>query len=108
MAALIDSKTTKDFIALLPLNLTMNDLFGREKYASLPKAISTAGKQVNTYEIADLAYWSPSKDVAIFYKNDGQSIPSPGIIVLGKIESGIEAFNVPGAVKVKIELSNKY
>jgi hypothetical protein len=29
-ATLIDSETTRDFISLLPLSLTMNDLFGRE------------------------------------------------------------------------------
>jgi hypothetical protein len=72
-ATLIDSKITKDFIALLPLNLSMNDLLDREKYASLPKAISTEGKRVYTYKKADIAYWSPGKGVAIFYKNDGQS-----------------------------------
>src|SRR5439155_9684610 len=30
-ATLIDSKTAKDLVSLLPLTLTMNDLFGREK-----------------------------------------------------------------------------
>src|SRR5580765_4635832 len=44
-ATLIKSKTTEDFIKLLPLNLTMNDLFGREKYGELPTAISTGGKR---------------------------------------------------------------
>jgi hypothetical protein len=32
------------------------------------------------------------------------SIPSPGIIVMGKIDSGVEALNVPGFEKVIIEL----
>jgi hypothetical protein len=31
-ATLIDSETTWDFISLLPLTLTMNDLFRREKF----------------------------------------------------------------------------
>jgi hypothetical protein len=38
-ATLIDSKTTRDFISLLPLTLTINDLFRREKFAHLPRAI---------------------------------------------------------------------
>jgi hypothetical protein len=29
-------ETTRDFISLLPLTLTMDDLFGREKFAHLP------------------------------------------------------------------------
>src|SRR5437667_11637726 len=98
-ATLVDSETTRDFLSLLPLTLTMNDLFGREKFGHLPRAISEAGKQTRTYEVGDMIYWSPGSDVAMFYRQDGQSIPSPGIIVMGKIDSGVEALNVPGSVK---------
>jgi hypothetical protein len=102
-ATLIDSETTRDFVSLLPLTLTMNDLFGREKFGHLPRAISEGGKQTRTHEVGDVIYWSPGPDVAIFYRHDGQSIPSPGIIVMGKIDSGVDALNVPGSVKVTIE-----
>jgi hypothetical protein len=103
-ATLIDSETTKDFVSLLPLTLTMNDLFGREKFGHLPRAISGGGKRTRTYEVGDLIYWSPGPDVAMYYRHDGQPIPSPGIIVIGKIDSDVEALNVPGSVKVTIEL----
>jgi hypothetical protein len=102
---LIDSQTTRDFISLLPLTLTMNDLFRREKYAHLPRAISQEGERTHTYEVGHVAYWSQANDVAIFYRHDGQQIPDPGIIVIGKIDSGVEALNVAGSVKVTIELS---
>jgi hypothetical protein len=101
---MIDSKTTRDFISLLPLSLNMNDLFRREKYARLPKAISTAGARAHTYEVGEIVYWSPGPDVAIYYRQDGERIPNPGIIVIGKIDSGVEALNVAGSVKVTIEL----
>jgi hypothetical protein len=103
-ATLIDSPTTRDCISLLPLTLTMNDLFSREKFAPLPRAISTEGKRTHTYEVGDVAYWPPGPDVAIFYRHDGQQIPDPGIIVIGKIDSGVEALNVPGSVTVTVEL----
>jgi hypothetical protein len=103
-ATLIDSETTKDFVSLLPLTLTMNDLFGREKFAHLPRAISEGGKRARTYEIGDVIYWSPGPDVAMYYRQDGQPIPSPGIIVIGKIDADVEALNVSGSVKVTIEL----
>lgn len=103
-ATLIDSKTTGDFVSLLPLTLTMNDLFGREKFAHLPRAISQEGERTKTYEVGDVIYWSPGPDVAIYYRHDGQEIPDPGIIVLGKIDAGIEAFNTPDSVEVTIEL----
>jgi hypothetical protein len=106
-ATLIDSETTRDFISLLPLTLTMNDLFEREKFGHLPRAISEGGEQTRTYEVGEVIYWSPGPDVAIFYRHDGQSIPSPGIVVIGKIDSGVGALNVPGPVNVTIELVEK-
>ena len=39
-AILADNETARDFASLLPLTLTMSDLFGREKTAQLPRAIS--------------------------------------------------------------------
>ena len=103
-ATLIDSETTRDFVSLLPLTLTMNDLFGREKFARLPRAISTEAKRTHTYEVGSVAYWSPGPDLAIFYRRDGQKIPAPGIIVIGKLDSAaVEALNVPGSVRVAFE-----
>ena len=105
-ASLVRNKTTEDFIKLLPLHLTMHDLFGREKYGALSQPISTEGKCSFNYEVGDIGYWSPCHDLAIYYKDDGESIPNPGIIILGKIESDMSAFNISGTVKVKIELTN--
>lgn len=105
-ATLIDNKTSRDFISLLPLTLTMDDLFRREKYGPLPKALSK-GERMQSYEVGDIGYWSPGPDVAIYYRNDGEQIPDPGIVLIGKIDSGIEAFNVSGSVKVTIELANQ-
>jgi len=104
---LIGSKTAQDFVSLLPLTLTMNDLFGREKFAHLPRAISTEGKRSHTSEVGNIAYWSPGSDVAIFYRNDGEKIPNPGLIVIGKLDSGVDALDVAGSVKVTIELRDE-
>src|SRR5439155_23124319 len=102
-ASQIDSETARDFVSVMPLPHVFNGLFGREKIGHLPRAISEGGKQTRTYEVGDVIYWSPGPDVAIYYRHDGQSIPAPGIIVIGKIDSGVEALNVPGSVKVTIE-----
>ena len=102
-ARLIDNPTTRDFVSLLPLTLTMNDLFGREKFARLPRAISEEGERTKTYEVGDIIYWSPGPDVAIYYRHDEQEIPDPGIIAIGSIDAGVEAFNVPGSVKATVE-----
>jgi hypothetical protein len=106
-ATLTESKAAKDFVSLLPLTLTMNDLFRREKFAHLPRAISKEGKRTHTYEVGDIAYWSPGPDVAIYYQHDGEKISNPGIIVIGKIDSGVAALDVAGSVKVTIELHDE-
>jgi hypothetical protein len=104
---LIDRKTSRDFISLLPLTLTMNDLFGREKFAPLPRALSEEGRRTHTYEVGQVAYWSANRDVAIYYRQDGPEIPDPGLIVMGRIDSGVGALNVPGSVKVTVEPISK-
>ena len=103
-ATLIDSETTRDFVSLLPLTLSMGDLFKREKFAHLPRPLAEGGTRRKTYEVGDLIYWSPGPDLAIYYRHDGESIPDPGIIVIGKVQSGVEALNVPGSVKAQVEL----
>ena len=104
-ARLADNATAQDFASILPLHVTMKDLFGREKYGDLPKALSKNGPTKKTYEVGEIAYWSPAQQLAVYYHHDGESIPSPGIIPIAKIDAGAEAFNVPGSVKVTIELA---
>lgn len=102
-ATLLDSKASRDFASLLPLSLTMNDLFRREKYGHLPRSISGEGRRSHAYEVGQIAYWTPGPDVAVYYRQGGQPIPDPGIIILGTIDSNVEVFDVPGATKVTIE-----
>jgi hypothetical protein len=104
-ASLADNATARDFVSLLPLNLSMKDLFGREKYGGLPKPLSEKGPRENRYEVGDIAYWFPDHQVAVYYHQDGESIPSPGIIPIAKIDAGAESFKVPGSVKVTIDVS---
>ena len=104
-ATLANSDAAQHFASLLPLTLTMNDLFRREKFATLPRAISEQGKRTRDYAVGTIGYWPPGPDVAIFYRQDRESIPAPGLIVLGRIKAGVEAFAVPGVVRVTIERS---
>jgi len=105
VAAVASNETARDFVSVLPLNVSMSDLFGREKYGDLPKALSENGPRTSRYEVGDIAYWSPDHQFAVYYHQDGEAIPSPGIIPIAKIDAGTEAFNVPGSVKVTIEVA---
>ena len=64
-ATLADSDAARDFASLLPLTLAMNDLFRREKFAALPRAISEQGKRTRDYAVGTIGYWPPRPDVAI-------------------------------------------
>jgi hypothetical protein len=105
IAIVADNTTARDFVSVLPLSMSMKDLFGREKYGDLPKALSENGPRKNTYEVGEIAYWSPDYQFAVYYNQDGESIPSPGVILIAKIDAGVEAFNVPGSVKVTIAVA---
>lgn len=101
-ATLIDSKTTQDFISLLPLTLTLEDYARTEKISNLPKRLSTEDAPLGSDpSVGDIAYYAPWGNLAIYYRDFEYS---NGLVILGKIDSGIEALNVPGSVEVTIEL----
>jgi hypothetical protein len=105
IATVADNATARDFVSVLPLSVSMKDLFGREKYGDLRKALSVKGPRKNTYEVGDIAYWFPDHQFAVYYHQDGEAIPSPGVIPIAKIDAGAEAFSVPGSVKVTIDVA---
>jgi hypothetical protein len=86
--------------------LPMTDLFNREKFGHLPRALSDAGRSTHRYAVGEIACWPPGPDFAVFYRHDGESIPDPGVIVIGRVTSGIEAFGARGAATVRFELSD--
>src|SRR5438445_13183094 len=59
IATVARNETAREFISVLPLNVSMSDLFGPEKYGDLPKAPSAAGRRRSRHEVGDIAHWSP-------------------------------------------------
>jgi hypothetical protein len=101
-ATLVDSQTTRDFISLLPLTLTLEEYAGTEKISYLSRKLSTEDAPAGSDpSIGDITYYAPWGNLAIFYKDFGYS---GGPVSLGKIDSGIEILQVPGPVNVMIEL----
>lgn len=47
--------------------------------------------------------WPPGPDVAVMYRRAGPAIPDPRLVFLGKLDSDVSAFNVPGAVRASFE-----
>jgi hypothetical protein len=96
-ATLDDTAPARDFAAMLPVTISMHDLFGREKPGRLPRQldIDPATREYR-YEVGEIAYWSPGNDIAIFYADDGQAIPQPGLVRLGTIDAGLDVIATAG------------
>ena len=102
-ARLNDSEAARDLAAMLPLTIRMDDHLRREKTGIIPRSLSERTPGSRTYEMGDLGYWRPRNTFVIFYRQDGLTIPGPGIVLLGKVDAGIDIFDVPGAVQVVVE-----
>jgi hypothetical protein len=104
-ATLADNATARDFVALLPLTLTLEDYASTEKIAYLPRKLSTAGAPAGfDPSTGDITYYAPWGNLAIFHKDFDYS---EGLVHLGRIEDGIDALKVRGALKVTIEAIDK-
>jgi hypothetical protein len=107
VTAMLDSSDAAcDFVAMLPLSIRMRDHLRREKTGPIPGPLSERTGGSPNYQPGDLGYWRPGGNFVVFYRQDGLTIPSPGIVILGRLDSGGEIFDVPGPVEVTVELIN--
>lgn len=102
-ATLADTEAAREFAAMLPLTVTMHDLFRREKFGPLPRAISRAQTHTQTCAAGTLVCWTAGPDLAVLYREDGQPL-SGGFHVLGHIAQGLEALARPGPIEVTLEI----
>jgi hypothetical protein len=104
-ATLKDNATARELVALLPITLMLEDYAGTEKISYLPRKLSTAGAPAGSDASAgDISYYAPWGNLAIFYKDFRYS---KALVLLGRIDSGIEALRTPGPLKVTIEAVGK-
>ncbi|WP_406090608.1 cyclophilin-like fold protein [Streptomyces sp. NBC_01013] len=100
-AALNDSATARDFAALLPLTLDLDDFQHTERIADLPRALSTDGAPASSDPKAgDLAFYAPWGNLALFYR-DGH--PSPGLVVFGRLTDRDDTTRLADAGRVRIQ-----
>jgi hypothetical protein len=93
-ATLNDTEVARDFAALLPLSLTLTDYAATEKISDLPRRLATAGVPEGvTPSAGDITYYAPWGNLALFYRAFNYS---PGLVKLGRIDSGLEVLQRPG------------
>ena len=101
VATLDDNAAARDFAALLPLTLTLEDYAETEKISDLPRRLSTAGTPAGVAAaVGDIAYYAPWGNLALFHRPFRYS---DGLVTLGKIETDLEALRHPGPLTVTIE-----
>ena len=100
-ATLADNATSRDFVSLLPLDLTLEDYAATEKISDLPRRLSTEGAPAGVEPtVGDVTYYAPWGNLAIFHKDFRYS---DGLIRLGTIDAGVEALRQPGPIRATIE-----
>jgi hypothetical protein len=95
-ATLEDNAAARDLASMLPLTVAMSDLFGREKPGRLPRALTADVTPVFTYRVGQLAYWPPDHNIFVVYAGDGLRVPSPGLIQLGTVDTGLAVIGGAG------------
>ncbi|WP_394346665.1 cyclophilin-like fold protein [Streptomyces dangxiongensis] len=99
-AALNDSPAARDFAALLPLTLDLEDFHDTERVADLPRKLDTSGAPEPTAaKVGDIAYYAPWGNLALFYQ-DGPAA-SADLLVLGHLD--VSAAQLGQAKRITIE-----
>lgn len=103
-AQIADNPSARDFLAQLPLDLTLTDYAATEKIATLPRPLTRDGAPAAvTPRAGEIGYYAPWGNIALYHK-DGPN--SPGLVILGRIDEHYADLATPGAVKVTIRRRN--
>ena len=97
-ATLEDNETTREFVKNLPLEVTMTELNGNEKYYRFGKNFPSADKKIGEIHSGDLMLYSSSY-VVLFYKNFSTSY---SYTRLGKIENPAELEKIVGSGNISV------
>ena len=102
-ATMEDNAATQDFLARLPLEVTLNDYNNTTEKIFYPSpALAIEGVTRGCAPIAgDITIYAPWGNVAIFCKNGSYS---DTLIKIGRVDgNGIEMLSVPGDILVRFE-----
>ena len=101
-ATLDDNATARDFVAMLPLTLTLKDYNRAEKISDLPKKLSIQGAPSGSDPtVGDISYYAAWGNIAIFYRDFGYST---GLVKIGKTDGDVDALSGAQATQAAIEL----
>ena len=106
-ATLADTPAAREFAAMVPLEMNLHDPMGQAKSGHLPRPIEATGVEP-VFDPAVGEIYSASKSTfAILYADLGQSIPDPGLVRLGSVDTGMDRIAEAGnRFTVRIDLAS--
>ena len=97
-----DNPTVRDFLTLLPLDLTIEDFSTNEKIAHLPRRLDEGGlTDFDDEAPGDLCYFLGWANLAFFH---GDYTYRRDLIRLGRLDSGVAPLLVKGKFPLRIDL----
>jgi hypothetical protein len=99
---LANTDAAREFAAILPLTLNMDDLHSNEKHAELPKAIPTETYLPRNIRNGDLMLWG-SRTMVVFYKDFDTTYPYTRI---RHIEDSADLPKILGRGSIQITFSH--
>jgi hypothetical protein len=98
-----DNPTTRDFLSMLPLTLTVEEFNGREKISYLPRNLDTNGSPGSDPADGDLIYYAPWGNLGFYYDTDGIGY-SDDVVHLGTYDATLEQLTGLEDANVTIEI----
>jgi hypothetical protein len=90
-ATLTETAAATELAAMLPLSLTLADAWGQAKSGPLPHPVRAEGAERTLRPVrGGIYYWPETAALAVYYDDLGQSVPPPGLIRLGAVDTGLD------------------
>lgn len=100
---LADNQAAREFVAMLPLTLDMEELNGNEKHGELPNSLPTDSSRPGTIHNGDLLLWG-ARTAVVFYQN----FASPySYTRLGRVDDPAGLARALGGHDVRVVFSKK-
>lgn len=91
-AALADTPESQQLAAMLPATVQLKDVWGQAKSGPLPHELTVGGSTpVHDPVPGGIYFWPSTEVIAIYYTDLGQTVPSPGLVRLGAIDTGLDS-----------------
>ena len=101
---LYDNQTAKDFLAMMPLTITMNDLNANEKYHNLNKTLTTQSSRVGSIKTGDFMLYG-GNCLVLFYESFSTSYSYTKIGYIENV-SGLKDTLGRGSVQITFSVNN--